>query len=144
MVRVPLAIQPAAGNSDLGISVAAGPKSSLNKLNALNTPLNRGVFCTLDDTARGAQGNGSIFPTNSVARSEADYVGSSGLSGHRRCVRRSPLMTARPDIGLNNIRARLGANSPSPLMAIAAISEFDLERSWSEQSDPKPMTSRNG
>ena len=42
--RVPLAIQPTAGNSDLGTSVAEGPKSLLNKLNALNTPLNRNPF----------------------------------------------------------------------------------------------------
>src|SRR5882757_7655005 len=41
MARVPLAIQPTAGNSDPASRVAAAQKSYLNKLNALNTPLNR-------------------------------------------------------------------------------------------------------
>ncbi len=44
MVRVPLAIRPAAGNSDLANPVATGQKSYLNKLNALNAPLNRKPF----------------------------------------------------------------------------------------------------
>ena len=44
MARVPLGIQPTAGNSDLRSSVAAGQESYLNKLNALNAPANRKRF----------------------------------------------------------------------------------------------------
>ena len=44
MARVPPAVEPTAGNSDLANPVATGQKSYLNKLNALNTPLNRNPF----------------------------------------------------------------------------------------------------
>ncbi len=72
MARVPLAIQPTAGNSHLSIPEAAGPKRSLNKLNALNTPGQQSGVCSMDYTAHELEIVGTITFTPHSARAETE------------------------------------------------------------------------